>query len=237
MAPTAEAYVPFMIIGACSSRATVVSGCGTGVGASYGRGPLRWAGSTISNASSSPSGRNPNGSGQASMHSSQWLQSVRSRCTGTSPVVGLISVPREMQSFEQAAMHLPQPLQYSGKRKGGGLRLTVVTAAPPESRASETPDRGIALDSYLDCALVDARGLGTCGPVAGVVRPTGAGPAGRRTGRRAGGPVERGQPSNPPDLSHAYQEASWSRCDKSPGCRAPRRASGRVPEGLESLRQ
>src|SRR5512133_86734 len=65
------------------------------------------------------------------MHRPQALQLVRSRSTGTSPVRGLIWSLRVMQSLAQASRHRPQPLQYSGSRKGLGRSL----------RAMETPCR------------------------------------------------------------------------------------------------
>ena len=80
------------------------------------------------------------------MHSPQWLHRVRSSTIGTRPVTGCISVPSEMQSLVHEAMQRPQPLQYSGTRKGRGFWTMVVTASPPEQRASVTP--------VLNCADV-----------------------------------------------------------------------------------
>jgi hypothetical protein len=42
---------------------------------------------------------------------------------GTSPEMGLISVPIFIQSLGHAAMQRPQPLQNSGNTKGFGLSL------------------------------------------------------------------------------------------------------------------
>ena len=48
-----------------------------------------------------------------------------------SPVWGLISVPSSMQCLAQASMQRPQPLQYSGSRKGLGFSAVVGMRGSP----------------------------------------------------------------------------------------------------------
>ena len=115
------------------------SGIDTGASAANGRAPKSFAGSWSSK-SDVTSGARPYGSGQAVMQRPQAEQSSRFRTTGISPVWGLISVPSSMQCLAQASMQRPQPLQYSGSRKGLGFSAVVgMRGSPFGVQSVQTP--------------------------------------------------------------------------------------------------
>src|SRR5512133_3185458 len=115
----APACAPFTTSGTPAGSGTEDAGTSTGSGA-FALPARRRSAASASQLASSVDTR-PNGSGHASMHRPQPLQSAGSNSTGARPDAWLISVPVTSASRAQASMQRPHALQYSGLRTGFGF--------------------------------------------------------------------------------------------------------------------